>query len=198
MSGQPRWVFRSHVPGIVTTIAALTVAAVLGVIGSAWACVPQPRLVVLSPMASGVAGARITVEGVGFDPPPITLDVRWNSPTGPQLGVASGPSFSLGVTIPSAEPGLYSIIVLSREPGGNIGNTGRASFQVTTGAAGGSAAPESSTASTVEAERDRVSPGPLFFGLAVGAGFGLLLLGAVAGSFLARRRLQVEASADNE
>ncbi len=177
MSGQRlALVFRASGLSIVAGITALVMTSPLGVVGSAWACVPQPRLVMLSPMASGPAGTRITVEGVGFDTPPNSIDVRWNSATGAQLGVASGPSFSLDVTIPSAEPGLYRIIVLSRGPDGNIGNTGAASFQVTGAAPATSPAPESGAASSVEAETDSVSPAPVVFGLAAGGGFGLLVL----------------------
>ncbi len=199
MSGQrSRRVFRSSGLRIVASITALAAAGLLAVVGHAWACVPQARLVVLSPMASGPAGARITVEGVGFDAPPNTIDVRWNSATGPPLGVASGPTFSLDITIPSAEPGLYRIIVLSRGPDGNIGNTGAASFQVTGAAPAASPAAEPGAASSVEAETNSVSPAPVLFGLAVGGGFGLLVLGAIAGSFLARRRLQLEVGGDRQ
>ncbi len=191
-------IFRSSCLRILASITALALAGVLGVVGNAWACVPQARLVMLSPMASGPAGARITVEGVGFDAPPNRIDVRWNSATGPQLGEASGPTFSLDVTIPPAGPGLYSIIVLSRGPDGNIGNTGAASFQVTGSAAAGSPAPPSGSAKSAEEEQDSGSSARVVFGLAVGGGVGLLLLGAISGSFLARRRLQVEVGDDKQ
>ncbi len=191
-------IFRSPCLRILASITALALAGVLGVVGNAWACVPQARMVMLSPMASGPAGARITVEGVGFDAPPNHIDVRWNTATGPQLGEASGPTFSLDVTIPPAGPGLYRIIVLSRGPDGNIGNTGAASFQVTDGAGAGSPSPPSVPANSPELERDGVSSAPVVFGLALGGGLGLVLLGAISGSFLARRRLRVEVSGDKQ
>lgn len=101
---------------------------VLGAASLASACVPQPNLVVVQPRSSGPSGTEVTVEGVGLDPSP--TEIRWNSAEGPLLGEAVGPSFSVPVTIPEASPGLYTVVVVSRQSGGGIGNTGTAAFQV--------------------------------------------------------------------
>ncbi len=102
---------------------------VLGAASLASACVPQPNLVVVQPRSSGPSGTEVTVEGVGLDPSP--TEIRWNSVEGPLLGEAVGPSFSVPVTIPEASPGLYTVVVVSRQSDGGIGNTGTAAFQIT-------------------------------------------------------------------
>lgn len=99
--------------------------------GLAYACVPQPRLVTVAPRSSGPAGGQVTVDGIGFDPPPSRVEIRWNSADGALLGTADQGDFSVPVTIPAAEPGLYGILVISRGADGVLGNTGRATFQVT-------------------------------------------------------------------
>lgn len=162
-------------------------ATVLVAAGSAWACVPQARLLSLQPASFGAAGTQVRVNGLGFDEGP--AEVRWNSPDGPQLATANGPNFSVQVTIPASPPGLYSIIALSRLPGGGVGNAGSAAFQVTgaggvedrpAGATGEGAAPRPQAGS----ERSSGVPAPA----AAAGGIGLLGLGALAGAVLARGR----------
>ncbi len=82
-------------------------AAVLASVSLAWACVPQGTLD-LSP-TSGTAGSTVTAKGSGF-PAGDTVEVRWESRTGPVLATSTGPSFSVPITIPaSATPGVHYI-----------------------------------------------------------------------------------------
>jgi hypothetical protein len=112
---------------IVASAGSLVVVAA----SAAWACVPQPRLVVVAPKASGPPGSRVSVEGIGFDASPARVEIRWNTADGPTLGTADQADFAVPVTIPDAAPGLYGILVMSRGADGVLGNTGRAAFQVT-------------------------------------------------------------------
>lgn len=111
-----------------SVVVGLLVCGVIGV-HAAWACVPQPRLVAVLPDSSGPPGTEVTIDGLGFDPG--RAEVRWNSREGEVLATANGPDFSVTITVPEAPAGLYALVVLSRQPGGAIGNTARAAFQVT-------------------------------------------------------------------
>lgn len=159
----------------------------LGGASLASACVPQPNLVVLQPRSSGPPGTEVTVEGVGLDPGP--AEVRWNGAGGPLLGEATGPSFSVPVKIPEASPGLYIVVVVSRQPGGGIGNTGTVGFQVTgRGTEPGVASPPAENAGatpTTIARTALPSKSAARTVVAFGAGAGLATLGAL---LLARRR----------
>lgn len=155
-------------------------------VSPAAACLPQARLVTVLPLSSGPSGSHVRVEGVGFDPAPNTVDVRWNSSDGPALATATGPDFAVEVTIPEAPEGLYKIIVLSRSPDGAVGNAGSASFQVT--------GPAAETGGSSPATQGAPSParsglsGSTLVGFAVGGGIGLVLLGAFGGAYFARPR----------
>lgn len=170
--------------------ASWAVCAVIGVItlaaaGSAWGCVPQARLVTLAPGSSGPAGSQVTVEGLAFDPGPV--EVRWGASDGLKLGAATGPSFSVPVTIPDAPEGLHVIVVLSRNTDGSIGNAGTAAFQVTPadGARPGTApAAQRDDAGSFVDDGD----GAGVVALAVTGGGGLVLLGGLGGAALSRRR----------
>lgn len=74
----------------------------------AWACVPRGAVAV-SP-GSGPSGTTLTVDGSGF-PDREKVDIRWDSSTGAKLGEATGPDFSVQVTIPSAAPGVHYVKV---------------------------------------------------------------------------------------
>lgn len=169
--------------------------AVLGVIslmlaGSAWACVPQARLVTLEPGSSGPVGSEVTVEGLAFDPG--TVEIRWDASDGPVLGRANGPSFSAKVTIPEATEGLHAIVVLGRSPDGSIGNAATAAFQVApAGGEGPAAAPAAAPADDAGSlgdegdDGDSVDAGAVALGAAGGAG--LVLVGGLGGAALRRR-----------
>ena len=157
--------------------------------GMAWACVPQARLVSLQPRSSGKAGSQVTVSGLGFDPG--RAEIRWNDADGPLLGTASGPNFSVQVTIPEAPEGLYAIVVLSRAATGGVGNAGRAAFQIASDhrnssarTVDGSDRPRATTPSagaSVDGVRLPVT------GLILG-GAALLALGGLTGTLAAGRR----------
>jgi hypothetical protein len=149
--------------------------------GAAWACVPQARLVTIDPSSSGPSGSIVTVEGLAFDPGP--AEVRWNASDGPRLATASGPDFSVSVTIPTTETGLYSIVVLSRAPDGSVGNAGSAAFQVTRPGDAQGAIPSAAAAPNPGRAGSSSLPGVV---LAVG-GVVLLVLGGLVGAYLSRR-----------
>lgn len=159
---------------------------------AAVACVPQPRLVSLVPMASGPSGMEVTVNGLGFDPG--RAEVRWNGPEGELLATGNGQSFSLPIMIPDVPAGLYSVVVLSRDVDGGIGNTGTASFQVVSGAA--PEADEPSTSGQVGGRADNLTAveetsNGLGWDIVValtGAGMALLFLGALFMYLLNRRQ----------
>ena len=156
----------------VATLAAVAVALLAGTV--AFACIPQARLVVISPKASGPGGSQVIVQGIGFDAAPSLSEIRWNSPDGPMLAQADNPDFALPVAIPAVPPGLYGIVVLSRGADGVLGNAARADFQVTDEKPLPGATPPT------------VAPGPTFAaapaqGTSSGPGFGWLLTLAVGG-----------------
>ncbi len=160
---------------------------VLGGASVASACVPQPNLVVVQPRSSGPPGTEVTVEAVGLDAGP--AEVRWNSAGGPLLAEARGPSFSVPVRVPDASPGLYAVVVLSRQPGGGIGNTGTVAFQVTGSGTERGVAPtpaeDAGATSTTVARTLTSSRSAGSMVLAFGAGAGLATLGVL---LLARLR----------
>ena len=169
-------------PRTLLLLAGLTTLASL-LASSAWACVPQPLLTLL-PRASGAPGSQVTVDAVAVGD---RAEIRWNGIDGPRLADGTGPSFSTAVTIPEVPPGLYSIVVIERQPDGSVGSTGRASFQVTQ--PDGQALPrtgDGAVRTTDASARGRSSPDPVPVAL-ISGGAGLLL-GAVGGAQLAHRR----------
>ena len=165
------------------------VAALLVVLGGggAWACIPQARLVSIEPRSSGASGTQVTVKAVAFDTGP--AEVRWNASDGPRLATAVGPDFSVPVTIPAADEGLHTIVVLSRSPNGTLGNAGTAAFQVTRPGGSDPTVPAVPSAATLTAESSSSGPSWLLFGvvLAVAAG-ALVALGVLLGATWSRRR----------
>lgn len=164
--------------------------------GIAWACIPQARLVSLRPVSSGPPGMSVTVDGLALDGGP--NEVRWSSPDGPKLASATGPNFSVSVTIPDVPVGLYGLYVISRLRDGSIGNAASAAFQVT--APGGQDA--------VDTPPGRSSPGTSEVGTGIGhddpkssssssgpgaaatasVGGAGLVVGGLAGALITRRR----------
>lgn len=165
----------------------LIAAAAMAAASAAWACVPQPRLIAVLPQASGPTGTQVTVQGVGFDPPPARIEIRWNAVDGPELGRAENADFSVPVVIPDAPPGMYGLLVMSRGADGVLGNTGRATFEVTgpgraptVVTSGAAAGPTFAPARTSE------SSGVSWLVIALGAG-AILALGVFLGTFLRAR-----------
>lgn len=172
------------------------VAVVFHTVGPAWACVPIPQaLTSLTPRSSGPPGSEVTVNGLGYDEGPI--EVRWNGVGGQRLASATGPDFSVLVTIPDAVEGLYGIVVVSRARDGSIGSAGSAAFQVVSPEDPGAGA----SAPAPSGKDDRAPPtttSPLTVPLAMAAGASLVALGGLGGAALAGRRRRREATASQE
>lgn len=155
---------------IVASFCALTLVA-----GSrAWACVPQPNVLV-QPRSSGPTGTHVQVVGENFGGSP--LEVRWNAVDGDLLAKTKGPSFTADVVVPAkASEGLYTLLVVARGTQGEVVDTARAAFQVT-----GKTASRTSTAasgSRKSAEPDKSSSssspiGPMLAGAAIATAAGL-------------------------
>ncbi len=160
---------------------------VVGIAGTVAACVPQPKLVVLRPHASGPPSTKVTVDVLGLDPGP--AEVRWNSVDGSLLAQGSGPDFSAPIEIPAAADGLYNVVVLSRFPSGAVGNTAVTSFLVTRAQQGqGENWGATNAAGTPQKPLSAGSSG-LSTGAGIALGAAILVLGLLGGVFLTRRRL---------
>lgn len=144
-----------------------------------WACVPQPIITSVQPQASGAPGIRVTVVGENFEPVPV--EIRWNATDGPLLGKATGPTFSVAVQIPEGEPGLYTLIALSRQTSGGVIGTARAAFQVTAGREG------ESGKGAVQSKRGGDSSDGVPASAAVAGGIGLVGIGAAGGALVLSR-----------
>lgn len=149
----------------------------------AWACVPQP-LISLKPRASGPVGSEVTVDGLAVNG---QAEIRWNGYDGPLLGRAVGPQFSVQVKIPESPEGLYSVIIIERQPGGGLGSSGRAEFLVTSASSGPSATMDGAAGATRSMPAGKSSLA-LPVGLALLGGVGLLVLGAFGGAVIYRKQ----------
>lgn len=102
------------------------------------------------------------------------------------LAKASGPTFSVPVTIPSVPDGLYAVVVVERRPDGSIGSTGSTAFLVTGAHEPPAAGTSASTSSSTLAESPpRSSRGGAATPVAFGGG---IALGGVAGAVVVRGR----------
>ena len=163
---------------------ALCLLAAIGATGAAaWACVPQP-LVSVQPKASGPPGSEVTVVTQAVAGP---AEVRWNATDGPLLAKGIGsPNLSVKAKVPDVPEGLYTIVVVMREPGGADGSTGRAAFLVTGSQGPGGNAPEAPAGSDAKGRSEptgtRLNPAGI-----VGGGAFLLVAGGAGGAWLTRR-----------
>ncbi|MDP8932264.1 MAG: hypothetical protein M3O70_27820 [Actinomycetota bacterium] len=171
--------------------AVVFVGLLLAAASSAWACVPQP-LVTVTPMAAGPPGAEVTVNGYAISG---RAEIRWNALDGPLLATSDGPVFSVPVTIPAVADGLYSLLVLERDPSGALGSTASAAFQVRSQREPPPTPLEATATSTdtvaPSARTPPTSSASVSAGTAVVGGVALLALGAIGGA-IARRRSPVE------
>ena len=110
----------------------------------AWAD-PELRL---SP-AAGAAGSEVTVTGTGFDA--AQVEIRWGSRSGPVLGTAQGPDFTVTVEVPDSPPNSYPVVAVITD--GNTVTTSNASFQLTPAAEPAVRAPVETTTTTSPPER---------------------------------------------
>lgn len=180
--------FRSIGGGLVAAV--LTV--VLAGAGLAWACVPQPYIV-LRPLASAPAGTMVTVEGQNFAGD--RHEIRWNGIEGDLLTTASGAYFSVPFTVPAASPGVYSLVAMTREAGGTVGNVATASFEVTGPGSKTSGSHLPDQPAKAEHGAAGTTPDPFVTGMAGGA-VTVGLAGSVA--VLARRRRSTRTDTSSE
>lgn len=118
----------------------------------------EPRGVVyVTPRPSGPPGAEVSVAGLGFDTGQ-AVEVRWGGPSGELLGTAAGPDFTAPVTVPEAEPGLYTLVVLSRDANAVMGTTSTAAFLITGGSDAGAGSATSSPPTTAPAAAHSAVP----------------------------------------
>lgn len=145
----------------------------------AFACVPQPNILV-QPSASGPSGTHVDVVGENFGPG--GTEVRWNAVDGPLLGKADGPSFSKSIVIPDVAAGLYTLLAVLRGGQGEVLDAVRAPFQVT--------APETQPNTVrrppVKASAQADSSSDTVPAMAAGAG--IALFAAFSGAAVARAR----------
>lgn len=111
--------------GLASVLLAVSVAALL-IAAQAWACVPMPVLTVLS-KSSGPAGSTFSVQGENV---PAPIEVRWNSPQGQLLARVNNPAKVTRVKVPTVAPGLYVVMMLSRQSNRTVGAIARAPFYV--------------------------------------------------------------------
>lgn len=151
----------------------------------AWACVPGASLagVTVEPRSSGPVGSTVTLEGFNFVPG--AIEVRWNTLDGTTMGTATGPTFSSSVKIPAADPGLYIVLVISRQPDGSVADVVRTPFEVT--AEGLHSARPTPDARGAPVEKKADSQRDEWLSSAVAAGVLLLLTGAAIRKWKSRR-----------
>jgi hypothetical protein len=58
------------------------------------------------------------------------VEVRWNSTEGPLLARVDNPTAGTRIRVPSVAPGLYLVIMLSRQADRTVGTIARAPFYV--------------------------------------------------------------------
>ncbi len=169
--------------GRLTVIAGLLLVVVSG--GSlARACLPQP-LISLQPKSSGPPGAEITVNARTIND---RAEIRWNAPDGPLLGTATGPAFSVPITIPDVPRGLYTLVVIERQPDGGLGSSGTAAVaviepgDVPPGNSSSAAEPNVGSTTNLVSQDSAWSRTPLW----LIAGLGLLVLAFIGGLLLPR------------
>jgi len=98
----------------------------LGASSVAWACTPQLPLTV-KPEGGSPSGA-VTASGRGSPGP---VEFRWDSVDGPVVGTApDGSSYSVGIRIPDAAPGVHTIVAVTRGQDGQFKVKGQAPFKV--------------------------------------------------------------------
>ncbi|MGH2810401.1 MAG: hypothetical protein ACRDIA_05915 [Actinomycetota bacterium] len=101
---------------------------VLAFAAVAWACTLSAYLEAANPQ-KGSAGAATTVKGGSFNPGEV--QIRWNSPDGPLVATASGPSFSTELKVPSwGEAGTHYLVAIQRDASGTIVGKGSTAFEV--------------------------------------------------------------------
>lgn len=92
--------------------AALAVVGVFVVLaGVAWPCTPSPGILTVGPQVAS-PGSDVTVRGEAMRPR-APVELRWNAPRGPVIGVVTTDSkgaFAASVAVPPSSPGVYYVI----------------------------------------------------------------------------------------
>ncbi len=111
----------------ISVLAVLAVAS-LGMFSAAlaWACTPQSHIDLGA--TSGHPGDSIAVSGNAFLSGPV--EIHWNSSTGPLLATATGPAFTVNVTLPKVAAGVYYLHGVARDSTGNIAGDAARALQV--------------------------------------------------------------------
>lgn len=113
--------------GMAPLVSLVAMIALAGPAGRVFACTPQATMSI-NP-TSGSAGSTTTVTGKSFREG--TVEIRWNSMTGPIIARPTGPNFATQVPIPAdAQSGVHYIVAISRLDGQVAGSASRP-FEVT-------------------------------------------------------------------
>ena len=135
-------------------IAGAAVAIVLGASSYAFACSASAYLGPLSPNA-GPRGTEVTVTGSSWAASSSRstdsnasvgpVEIRWGSESGPILGTANGPEFSVNVVIPDAAPAYYVITGVARRGDGTVVGRQSRTFRLTASAPAATSTPTGSS-----------------------------------------------------
>lgn len=128
MSGRTRRIWFSTVA---------VVAGCLSLAALAWACTPEATLQMTA--SSGAPGTPLTFTGSRFANGPV--QIRMDSTTSAPIATATGPSFSVTITVPNTTPGYHVFGAVGEDSSGNVTGESSVAFKVT-----GSAAPAPPTA----------------------------------------------------
>lgn len=137
-------------------------AATLAAASVAWACTAYANISITP--QTGPPGSEMTVQGRAFAEPATSnpVEIRWGSATGPVLATAPGPSFSVPVTVPDADPGVHTVVALQRDKQGTLLGRTSAQFEVTdpapAAAAPGEPSPAPAAASPAPEEQPARQP----------------------------------------
>jgi len=147
----------------------------------AWACVPQP-MVLVQPQASAKPGSQVTVRGLNFAR---QAEIRFNGIEGPRLATASGEQFFVKLRVPKAPSGLYTLVALTRDQSGGVSSTASTPLQIGAASNQGPAPPAPTAAGGGSSESSSTG---VSVGLAAVVGLLLVVLGGAAGALIAARR----------
>lgn len=146
------------------------VALVLGGAALAWACGAQagiknsPNTGMSGNPQTGKGGTTFTVSGTNFREGPV--EVHWNSVSGPLLGTATGPSFSISVTVPAGQAeGTYYVVAFQENVGSpsdpfTVTGVAQASSSSSSSSGGDSAGTGGKTSSKASGADGKSSPSP--------------------------------------
>lgn len=117
---------------------AAAVASVLGAGSAAWACTAQLGTTVKPGVVA--PGAMVTVEGDGSPGP---VEIRWDGVDGEVLArVADGKAYAVTATVPQAEPGVHTVVAVSRDAEGKVTSRGQFALEIRAAGSTGTRSPE--------------------------------------------------------